>query len=256
MQLVHHDQVLKRSWCKEESITFLQWHGRTELRLIIIIAQMRNLIQITVGKQMISSLKTNFHIFNCVNLLVSKIAGHKKESSLQNTHCCRWWYRIEIFELNFWNDIVIRFECDFKNIPLFSLYEEKVHRFGAMRCRAYKYHSTLWIVKVVAASWNWASNIMLVTKILVRQIVLRTNEYTGWTVVTAGHRNQKVCVLFEWLRVFPHNMVKPKIKLVEGQCLLSSLGSFTFKITKNKTTRKIIVTSERCWENVLRYKNI
>ena len=47
LQLVHLDEVLERPRGKEERLPLLQWHGRREFRLLVIIPEMSYLIEST-----------------------------------------------------------------------------------------------------------------------------------------------------------------------------------------------------------------
>ena len=50
IQLIHEDQIFERPRSEEERVTFLQRHGRGELRLVVVVAQMSNLIQEMIAK--------------------------------------------------------------------------------------------------------------------------------------------------------------------------------------------------------------
>lgn len=64
-----------------------------------------------------------------------------------------------------------------------------------MSGRADKNHSTFGIVKIVATPWNRTTDVMLIAQILIGQIVLGTNQYTGWSIFAPRYGYQEVGML-------------------------------------------------------------
>ena len=62
-------------------------------------------------------------------------------------------------------------------------------------------------------------DIRLVAKVLVDNVVLAANQDPTGPVVAPGDGNQEVGGVFQWLTVFPNNVVQPKVKLIESKCL-------------------------------------
>lgn len=46
VQLIHQHQVLEGPWLEEERISFLKGHGRRELGLLVVVAQVSYLVQV------------------------------------------------------------------------------------------------------------------------------------------------------------------------------------------------------------------
>ena len=50
VEFVDEDEILEWTRSEEESVAFLQRHGRRELRLVVVVAQMSDLIQEMIAK--------------------------------------------------------------------------------------------------------------------------------------------------------------------------------------------------------------
>lgn len=71
---------------------------------------------------------------------------------------------------------------------------------------------------------------MLITEILVGDVVLRADQDSTGSVVSARHGNEEISVLFQRFTVLPHNVILPQLKLIQSQCLLRLTRSFSCRI--------------------------
>jgi len=55
---------------------------------------------------------------------------------------------------------------------------------------------------------------MLIPEILIGEIILGTNEYTAWTVVTPRYRHEEIGVFFQWFAVLSYDVIQAKIKFI------------------------------------------
>jgi len=91
-------------------------------------------------------------------LLVAEFWSDEQKSCFHNTHRRCHWHSIKIFQLYLSHHIFISFQCNFKNITLFSLCKEEEHRLCLVRCGAYKNHPSLRIIQVILQEIYYCCN--------------------------------------------------------------------------------------------------
>ncbi len=84
-----------------------------------------------------------------INSLVPEFGGDEEESSFENAHCRCYGNSVKVFESDLSHHVLINFKCDFKNVSLLRLSEEKEHGFCFMGCRRNEYHPTFWIIQII-----------------------------------------------------------------------------------------------------------
>ena len=92
---------------------------------------------------------------------------------------------------------------------------------------AHKQHAPLSIVEVMLPPRDGTAEVSLVTKVLVDEVILTADEDTTRTIATSRDGYKKVSCVFKRLTVLSDDVVKTKIQLIEGEHLLSHLGSLS-----------------------------
>ena len=85
-------------WCKEESVSLLEGHSGAELRLLVVVAQMCDLIQVAGRGQFEFGAKKKTSTYS--NSLVSEFGGDEEESCLEDVHGGGHGGRVEVLELD------------------------------------------------------------------------------------------------------------------------------------------------------------
>ena len=102
---------------------------------------------------------------------------------LEDTHGSSDWYGVKVLEANFGNHVFVRFQRNFKNVALLRLGEKEEHGFGFVSGAADENHSSLGVVQVVATTRNRRSDVRLIAKVFVSDVVLGANQYARRPVV-------------------------------------------------------------------------
>ena len=86
LQFVHLDEVLERARGEEERLSLLQWHGGGELRLLVIVSEMSNLIEST-GRVGGEGVCVCVCVCTCVrDSLVAEFRSTEEEACSEYTH--------------------------------------------------------------------------------------------------------------------------------------------------------------------------
>ena len=93
--------------------------------------------------------------------------------------------RVEIFEANFGDHILVRFQRDFEYVSLLGLRQKEEHGLGLVRGAADEDHAALGVVQVVTPARNRRPDIRLIAEVLVRDVIFGTNQHARGTVVSA-----------------------------------------------------------------------
>ncbi len=109
---------------------------------------------------------------------MSKLGSNEEESSLENGHRVRNRDSVEVFELDGDDEVVVRLECEAKEVALFSLEEDEVHALCAMHGRARHQDAALGVFQIVPATRYRTADVWLVAEVLVDQSVLATDNYS------------------------------------------------------------------------------
>ena len=71
----------------------------------------------------------------------------------------------------------------------------------------------------MSPSRDGATDVRLVSKVLVDDVVLAAHEHSTGAVTSAWHRDEMVCLVLKGLTVLAHHMVETEVQLVEGEGL-------------------------------------
>ena len=131
-QFVDKYQIPQGSGRKEERVSLLQRHRRREFRLVIVVSQMRNLVQI----------------------VIAKFRSHKQEASFEHVHAAGHWHSVEVLELDLSDHVFLGLKRDLEDVTLLGLDQEEEHGLGFVGGRADKDHATIRVVEVVSPPKN------------------------------------------------------------------------------------------------------
>ena len=70
------------------------------------------------------------------------------------------------------NHILISLQCNFEDVSLLSLCQEEEHALCLVSGTAHKQHPPLRVIKVISAAGNGTSDVWLISKVLVSDVVL------------------------------------------------------------------------------------